>query len=252
MSATKGPVVHFNAFQRELERIYEVAVPHDVDDFVISDEALARHLGQRAGSPHATEQLFVREAEDALDISLYIAEEVVERLSRDDPIIKLHGGNLGDFCTALEGVSHFLYLTWNARHAREVSALELELQAEVDKYFVSTFLFSRQRDGDIPDGLGNWLFDSPCFDARLDEATRRRYEEANYYAARFCAELEHRYLREKRSGNLINELRRFYRLTRWQKIDRIARRGRAGGASTVYHSLPALRESALPRPGAAR
>ena len=219
----EGIPIQFNRIQRELERIYEVAVPHDVDDFVISDAAIARRLGQHAGSAHAAEQLFVHEAEDSLDISLYIAEGVVERLRRDDPIVKLHHGNLDDFCTALEGVSHFLYLTWNAGHERAVSALELELQAEVDKYFVSTFLFSRQRDGNVPDGLGNWLFEGPCFDARLDGATRRRYVEANYYAARFCGELEHRYFREKRSGNLINELRRFYRLTRWQKIDRISR-----------------------------
>ena len=39
-----------------------------------------------------------------------------------------------DYCTALEGVSHFHYLVWSLARGRNVSLLELELQAEVDKY----------------------------------------------------------------------------------------------------------------------
>jgi len=39
-----------------------------------------------------------------------------------------------DCCMLLEGVSHFLYLTWNAHYDRQVSLLDLELQAEVDKF----------------------------------------------------------------------------------------------------------------------
>ena len=38
------------------------------------------------------------------------------------------------FCLALEGVSHFLYLIWNASFDRSVTLLEMELQAEIDKF----------------------------------------------------------------------------------------------------------------------
>lgn len=214
--------MQLNTLQRQLERIYQVEIPHDVDDFVISDEHLARCLSHSSGAPTASEQLFVREGDGSMDVSLYIDQSVVERLADDDPTRYLHDGNIADFCTVLEGVSHFLYLIWNARFGREVSALELEIQAEVDKYIASSFLFGQQDQGCIPARLCGYLFNEPVFDDRLDSQRLKRYQKANYYAHEFCRVLENRYLRTQGGGGLMNELRRFYRLTRWQKIDHIA------------------------------
>ncbi len=211
-----------NSLQQQLERIYQVKIPHDVGDFVIHDETLARRLGSAAAAPPSCEQLFVHEGDDQLDISLYIEQSVVERLRDDDPWQRLHGGNISDYCTALEGVSHFVYLIWNARFGREVSALELELQAEVDKYISLSFLFGQQDRGVVPQWLGSMLFNDPEFDNRLDRQRLKRYQEANYYARKFCRTIENRYLKRPRGSGLFNELRRFYRLTRWQKIDHIA------------------------------
>ena len=57
----------------------------------------------------------------------------MERLRAHDPRERLDDGNLPDFLLALEGVSHFVYIAHRARLERSVSAVELELQAEVDK-----------------------------------------------------------------------------------------------------------------------
>jgi len=214
--------MQLNVLQRQLERIYQIEIPHDVDDFLISDENIAQCLGRYSGVPTSSEQLFVYEEDDNLDVSLYIDQSVVERLAGDDPTLHLHGGNISDFCTALEGVSHFLYLIWNAGFGREVSALELELQAEVDKYVASSFLFGQQDRGCIPARLAGYLFNEPVFDSRLDPERLKRYQAANYYAREFCLALENRYLRMSGGGGLINEIRRFYRLTRWQKIEHIS------------------------------
>jgi len=219
--------MQLNVIQRQLEQIYQVEIPHDVDDFVISDAQMARNLGQITGVPTASEQLFVYEEADSLDVSLYIDQSVVERLDNDDPTLHLHDGNIADFCTVLEGVSHFLYLIWNARFGREVSAIELELQAEVDKYIASSFLFGKQGSGHIPTNLANILFNEPVFDSRLDCERLKRYQEANFYAEEFCRVLENRYLKMRRGDGLVNEIRRFYRLTRWKKVEHIA------AASTV-------------------
>ncbi len=54
--------------------------------------------------------------------------------------------------TALEGVSHFVYLAWNAGHDKPVSLLELEMQAEVDKYVGSYWLMRRQLPGSLSGG----------------------------------------------------------------------------------------------------
>ena len=196
-------------------------MPHNVDDFLISDAKLAKDLGGTSNWLDTEEQLLVQQEGEDLAISLYIDEGVLQRLAKDDPIAHLHRGNLTDFCIVLEGVSHFLYLVWNAGFERPVSLLELELQAEVDKYVVSSFLFGVQTEGRIPPNLSQWLFHKPAYDDRLDQISRQRYEDANYYAERFCSQIEDHYLRRRRPGSLINEIRRFYRLTRWQKIDRI-------------------------------
>ena len=132
-----------------------------------------------------------------MDVSLYLEQSVVDHLRDDDPTQRLHDGNLPAFLTALEGVSHFLYLTWNAGFLREVSALELEMQDE----------------GRVATELSIRLFDECHIDERLNDTLRKRYAEANYCARKFCRSIEDKYLSAPRGKGLINELRRFYRLT---------------------------------------
>lgn len=213
-----------SSLQRQLEAIYELQISHDVGDFLVTDADVARNLHGDEHDREVDEKLLVRQDGDNVDIALYVDRAVVDRLTEDDPMLRLHEGNIADFCTALEGVSHFLYLTWNAAHARGVSLLELEMQAEVDKYVSTAFLFGQQASGRVPEDLHRWLFDDPVFDENLDRASLERYRDANNYASRFCARLEERYLRNYRRAEMINELRSFYRLTQREKISRIRER----------------------------
>ena len=93
-----------------------------------------------------------RVAAGELALSLYLDPALLRRLAAADPLERLHGGNVADCLTALEGVSHFLYLVWNASHDRPVSLLELEMQAEVDKFIVSHWLLRRQVPGTLSPG----------------------------------------------------------------------------------------------------
>ncbi len=205
--------------QRHLQRIYEVHVPHNVDDFVVTDRALLEALGD--DTRKSDEKLLVVQNGEEVELALYLDPEIMERLREDDPTRRLHHGNIADFFTALEGVSHFLYLTWNAEYERGVSLLELEMQAEVDKYVSTAMIFGSQDEGRVPQQLYAWLFDDPVFDQSLDGESLKRYRDANYYASRYCSQIEAYYFRERRSGNLMNELRRFYRLPQHHKIKRI-------------------------------
>ena len=205
--------------QRQLQRIYEVDVPHDVDDFLVTDVEMLKSLGD--DSPDVDEKLLVLQQGDEVELALYLRPEIVERLREDNPENRLHGGNIADFCTALEGVSHFLYLTWNAQHDRPVPLMELEMQAEVDKYVSAAMLFGAQRDGKIPGELYGWLFDDPEFDDSLDDDALDRYQSASHYASLYCSKIETEYFRRRGGGSLMTELRRFYRLTRGDKIRRI-------------------------------
>ena len=94
--------------------------------------------------------MFVVEDEQGVRLGLFIESGVLDRLARRDPLQALDEDNLADFCTALEGVSHFHYLVWSLARGRNVSLLELELQAEVDKYATALALMTRQRAGCFP------------------------------------------------------------------------------------------------------
>jgi hypothetical protein len=101
-----------------------------------------------------------------------------------------------------------------------VSLLELELQAEVDKYASALRLMLEQRAGRFPGELFERLFERVAFLPTLSADERGRYEEAHRFAARFCRRLEERFLRRRqaRPEAMLAELRAFYRLGRHAKL----------------------------------
>ena len=137
--------------QRLLARLYDAPVEHDVRDFLVTSR---RDLPGPRASCLTDEQLVLVEpeagAEGALQIALYIDATVVERLAERSPFAALHQANLADYCTALEGVSHFHYVVWSCARGRPVSLLELEMQAEVDKYVGAVLLSAAESDGRFP------------------------------------------------------------------------------------------------------
>jgi hypothetical protein len=203
--------------------IYDVSVAYDVYDFLVTDRT---HLPPAARAGTAEEELIVAESTDGaeLALSLYLDPALLARLAGADPLVELNSGNVADWWTALEGVSHFLYLAWNAGHDRPVTLLELEMQAEVDKYVASYWLMRRQYPQHFPAELRRVLFERSRIDPRLAAGRRRLYGEANQYAARFCRRLERR-LTSAAGGEreVLAELRRFYRLSNARKRAHIER-----------------------------
>ncbi|MBL8264920.1 hypothetical protein [Steroidobacter sp.] len=210
--------------QSLLTRLYDAPVEHDAEDFLICDRQRLREVVGESSGPHSDEQVFVVQEDGTVRIGLFIDQRVLERLDRNDPLQSLNEDNLGDFCTALEGVSHFHYLIWSVARSRPVSLLELELQAEVDKYATALALLTEQRDGAFPGGLHAQMFSSVSYLPELDEASRHRYQEANRHAARYCRSLDERYLHPRRQQpeRWLAELRRFFRCGHQEKIRQLA------------------------------
>jgi hypothetical protein len=206
--------------QNRLAGLYDAPSEHDVDDFLITDAAHAAALQGAETAPPTDEQLLLAEDGDGVEVSLYVDRSVIERLAARCPLRSLSEENLADYCTALEGVSHFHYFVWSAGRDRRVSLLELELQAEVDKYASALRLMLEQRGGRFPAELFERLFDRAGFLPHLPAHERSRYEEAHRFAARFCRRLEERFLRRRqaRPDALLAELRTFYRLGRHAKL----------------------------------
>ncbi len=210
--------------QTLLAQMYDAPVREDVQDFVLSDRRrLCETVGGQAGH-RCDEQVFVVEEEQGVRLGLFIERAVLQRLARRDPLQALDEHNLPDYCTALEGVSHFHYLVWSLARGRNVSLLELELQAEVDKYAIAVALMTRQQSGRFPEALHTRLFHAVSFLPQPDAISRRRYEEANRHAARFCRSLEERFLRvrQQRPELWLAELRRFFRRGHQEKIRQLA------------------------------
>jgi hypothetical protein len=207
--------------------IYDVSIAHDVYDFLVTDR---RHLPAAAQTSGPTDEELIVAQPDTdtgeIAMSLYLDPELLERLRRADPMESLHDGNVADYWTALEGVSHFLYVAWNAGHDKPVSLLELEMQAEVDKYVASYWLMRRQFPDRFPAELLRLLFERTRIDPRLAAGREDLYREASRYAEKFCRRLEQS-LRGARGdqseAQVLAELRRFYRFTNARKLAHIER-----------------------------
>jgi len=209
--------------QRLLGGIYDLDVPVDVYDYLVTDRS---QLPACVRATATDEQLVVEQTAEDLGMALFLDLGVLERLAAANPLETLNGGNLADYWTALEGVSHFLYLAWNAGHDKPVSLLELELQAEVDKYVSSLWLLRAQSPQRFPAELHPALFVSARVDPTLAGDAQALYREANDYAGRFCRYLDRMVKYGDRAGDerMLCELRRFYRLTQMRKRELIERR----------------------------
>lgn len=209
------PVV-LEKLQRGLERMYRIDTELAIGDFVIDAETRRRVAPART----PREQLLLAEREGELEVALFVDQAALDNLSRHDPTQGLHDGNLGDFLLAVEGVSHFVYTVWRAREGRSVSALELELQAEVDKYVIC--LLTHWGESSRSRALRRRLFEQFRYEDDLDPAERERYQAANANAHRYSAWLERRYVHGRRIGDMLGELRRFYRMSLRNKLEFIA------------------------------
>ena len=200
--------------QSLLGRINDAAVAHDVRDFLITDRRDLIRWHAPSAAAGLAEALLVAERDGTLELALFLDPALLARLAASEPLRRLDDDNLEDFCTALEGVSHFNCVTWRAARGWPVSVLGLEMQAEIDKYAIAVLLAGSQRGGALVRGLHARLFERVRFRDGLPASGRELYAAANRYAARFCRRLEDRFLRPRRVrvGDMLAELRRFYRL----------------------------------------
>ncbi len=201
--------------QLGLEALYRVETHLTIDAFVIDDDQ--RRTADTGRTPR--EQLLVREGDDELAMALFVDAGALRNLERHDPTDGLDHRNFGDFCLAVEGVSHFIYVALCAAGQRSVSPLELELQAEVDKFACCVLLAGATAD------LRGRLYGHAQYADDLDGEESARYRAANAGANRYAAVLERRFRRDDRTDALpmLAELRRFYRMDLPTKLGHIAR-----------------------------
>ena len=193
--------------QNHLESIYGIRCALRAKDFLL-DEQQALALG---GSGRAREELLVAGGDEQdLELGLYLHPELLA--PRD----------LGAFCEAAEGVSHFVYLARSAELQRRVSLLELEAQAEVDKFAICALGRWSSRRPDAFEVTFERLFDQVHYRDSLSAEELDRYREANRLARAFCVRLLP-LLAAHSLERLLGVLRYCYRLGAKAKLDHLAR-----------------------------
>lgn len=184
--------------QRRLEAIYQLEPTPAIAPFV------------RIEADGGREQLIVRQSLDQLELVVLLPEASVQALMANRPEHEMDA-----YLNAIEGISHFIHLAERARVQLPTTLLELELQAEVDKFAILT--------------------DAPLETGTLQDLHRRLYEDVRYLHVE-ATELGQRYrlandLAAKLWSQLIPQgqtpatrsvLRRFYRASQADKI-RMAR-----------------------------
>ncbi len=203
--------------QGELEAINGIEAPR-VHEFLVGGDA-ARAAGR---TPQAPEELLVVQEEDGLALGLYLDEHVMAAAARTDPHDRrprlTARGALAKVACAAEGVSHFLYVATRAAAGRQVSLLELEVQAEVDKFAVLLLHLWRRGLRRMSPALRRRLFERVRYHAHLEEDALQRYREANRLGGGYARWLEGRYVEDADIEGLLRELRATYRLGGGEKI----------------------------------
>jgi hypothetical protein len=180
--------------QSSIEQFYGIARVADVADYVKHGEG--------------REQLLVRRAGDgAVEMTLELPKT---------------SGDLDGVLQIIEGVSHFVYVSTRASQDHTATALELEIQAEVDKYVVLAGLAGGVESLDVERSalLRERLYERVGYLHAAQSELGERYRLANQTALRFLRRLERTHVAHRRFGALRRELHAFFRSGQEDKLRR--------------------------------
>ena len=213
--------------QNELQELNSINVGHDIEDFLIDSSSREALPGAIIGTP---EQIFVSQlSSDEMDLAVYIDASILQTLQQHCPSEGLSDANVDAYCVALEGVSHFNLILWRADQSWPISQLELELQAEVDKFVGAGCLlintgYSPKLAKRI---MQKALFENFEWRPGFGEEELGRYRAATLGAKEFVDSLQLPHRPTEAITFLFEEARMFYRLPLSEKL-RYRERKKAG------------------------
>ena len=195
------------SLQHSLQSHYDIEPPYCISEFVCHSAQI--ETGSSSCKGTTPEMLVYREDGTNLDISLFLNPSLLIGIDNHTCRAQWSGEIFDNGCIVLEGVSHFLYMVFNAHHDRQVSLLDLEIQAEIDK-FIFAALDTDYRDS--TEDLLDRLFCQISYRKELSPALKERYQRANDLAYKYCQWLSGRFVLSSGDRELSAELAKFYRL----------------------------------------
>lgn len=182
--------------QQQIEALYQLEPTPPIAPFVQIADGDSR------------EQVILRQSNDALEMVVLLPQSSVGALLSPG-----EGSSFDAYLGAVEGISHFIHLAERARTRLPTTLLELELQAEVDKFAVLLEALGSASEADIYD-LHRRLYEDVTFIHTAVSERGRRYRLANELAAKLWSQLLPRNLDQE----ALSVLRRFYRAGQAEKI----------------------------------
>jgi hypothetical protein len=213
-----------------IERTYRIRSGlTEVGSFVIGDLGLRRFYtssrdGHDIGSADGQgARTLVRETERGVVACIYFPDAMIRQLEAYPPQCGVREENQAAFSIFVEEIDHLLVLAERSRREQPVSLFELELHANVSKYFVlARFLAGSSNDlcSDRRIWLRRRLFDEVRF---CDDASevRRRYHDAARSAVQLIDGL-----RALEPAERVAALRRFHAVGVADKLRLISEIGR--------------------------
>lgn len=162
-----------------------------------------------AAAGDGRESVLVREQDDTLELRVILPQEALQ--AGGPPSVDV-------LCQLVEGVSHFVLLAERARRELSTTHLELELQAELDKFLLLSEVDRGGRALHEVADLRAQLFARVRYLCSRADVQGRRYRLANRLAGRFTGHLERTYLKSARLLELRTMLRRFYKVSPGDKV----------------------------------
>ena len=198
-------------YQIQLEAVYRTRAP-DIRRFAIDSQQVSDLLP--AARP-TDEWVLVREDQGELQVAVHVSDHLLDNLaSAGSPAAGLDA-DFQAFCATVEGVSHYLLLMERASRGEPLSLLELEAQAEVDK-FVCAHLNAPHRSQE----WRSRLFRRAALADGLSADEYDRYREAGRLAEAWCKHLDGL----PHQAAILTVQRRFWRESGAQRMDQLRRR----------------------------
>ena len=210
----------FEKTQKLIEEIYGVDSGCNVVDYLIDTENYFKVIGNTEDQSLSkrAESLVIYENDDSdITLGLYIDESVLVRLASSKKK-GLTWENISDYCLMVEGISHFIHFIWRVNNQIPTTLLELEMQAEVDKFVICYLQLKGKNSFDTSYKLRNILFNQFHYYDNMKENDKGRYQQANDLGHSYCAFLEEKYIKNGKLQEMVEHLRRFYRLWQSDKI----------------------------------
>lgn len=130
--------------------------------------------------------LIVREESDEAELAICLDRNIIDRMKRKNFPVDFNLQDLPDLATVIEELSHFN--TYCSRAARDikVSALELEVQGEVDKFAVALESLTQENDRALESAIFETLFSECRVGSWVPLGEKERYQQAHTIARNFC------------------------------------------------------------------